>query len=70
MSGRLLLSERVSIVRALWPELAERPDWTLTFQCLDVEAVIGGGHLTVPGERHLEPEILRLAAPYLAGGAS
>ena len=65
MAGALLLRDRLSVVRAVYPERAGRPDYQLSHECLDVESVAAGGHLADPKERHLEADILRISRPYL-----
>jgi len=64
MPHRLPRSERLRLIRSLFPGAADRPDEALAFELLDLSAVLAGGSLSDPRRRYLEPlireEALRL----------
>jgi len=61
MAGTLRLCERLAVVRKVWPELTEKPDHQLWWECLQIESVLAPGGKLVPADEERERQIRELA---------
>ncbi len=68
MTNPLTLGQKLQIVRAVWPHKAHKSDGLLSFELLEVEAVLCGGNNVVGGEK-LRTRIVEEAKKVNGGAA-